>query len=404
MSPIVEFGLIALGLYSAGWVSRKLGFSPIIGYILVGIVLGPHGIVTVFETTETTELLGELGIVLLLFFMGLEFSIGRFRESGTATIRAGATDLVNFGVGFGLGLAFGLGWLAALFLGGIVYISSSGVIAKLLNERDLIAYPEAERTLGVLVFEDLAMIVILGGLGIVTAGGGWQDFVGVGLFLAFYGLLLRFGKGLLERLLAREGESLALLALALVILFSMGALELGFPEAVAAFLLGMLIAETKQREGIAESLRTWHDVAAAAFFFDVGLHVEILSALQHLPFVLVLVIATLGTNMVTAFIGGTWSGLSKRASIGHGLMLIPRGEFSLVIASLAGGVAMLPVETRDMLVGATSLYVVIMVVIGSLVYSRYDRLNDALVELLKTRAQRERAAARQRDLDSMTLD
>lgn len=404
MSPIVEFGLIALGLYVAGWISRKLGLSPIIGYILLGITLGPYGIVTVFETTETTELLGELGIVLLLFFMGLEFSVGRFRESGPATIRAGAIDLVNFGVGFGLGLAFGLGWLAALFLGGIVYISSSGVIAKLLNEKDLIAYPEAERTLGVLVFEDLAMIVILGGLGILTAGGGWQDFVGVGLFLAFYGLLLRFGKGLLERLLEREGESLALLALALVILFSMGALQLGFPEAVAAFLLGMLIAETRQREGIADSLHTWHDVAAAAFFFDVGLHVDILSALQHVPLVLVLVIATVTTNMATGFIGGIWSGMGKRASIGHGLMLLPRGEFSLVIASLAGGVAILPEEVRDTLIGATSLYVVSMVVIGSLVFSRYNRINDALVDLLKSPAQREREAERQRDLDSMTLD
>lgn len=404
MSPLVEFGLIVAGLFATGWGSKKLGLSPIIGYILLGIAFGPYGIVTIYETTTTTALLGELGLVLLLFFMGLEFSIGRFRESGTATIRAGALDLVNFGVGFGLGLAFGFGWLAALFLGGIVYISSSGVIAKLLNERDLIAYPEAERTLGVLVFEDLAMIVILGGLGILTAGGGWQDFAGVALFLVLYGVILRFGKGALERLLAREGEALALLGLAMVILFSMGALELGFPEAVAAFLLGMLVAETRRREQVFETLHPWHDVAAAAFFFDVGLHVDILSAVRHVPLVLALVLATVITNMLTGFIGGRWSGLSKRASVGHGLMLLPRGEFSLVIATLAGGVAMLPVEIREALVGATSLYVVVMVLIGSFVYARYDRLNDALVELLKTPAQREREAERARDLDSMTLD
>ena len=404
MNPLVEFGLIAGGLFGAGWGSRKLGLSPIIGYILLGILFGPYGVVTIYQTTETTALLGELGIVLLLFFMGLEFSIGRFRESGTATIRAGLADLANFAVGFFLGLAFGFGWLAALFLAGIVYISSSGVIAKLLNERDLIAYPEAERTLGVLVFEDLAMIVILGGLGILTAGGGWQDFVGVFLFLGLYAVLLRFGRGWLERLLAREGEALILLSLALVILFSMGALELGFPEAVAAFLLGMLVAETRRREDVVEALHPWHDVAAAAFFFDVGLHVEILSALRHLPLVLVLVIATIATNMASGFLGGRWSGLSRRASIGHGLMLVPRGEFSLVIASLAGGVAILPPEVRETLVGATSLYVVLMVIIGSFVFARYNALNDRLVDLLRTPAERERERERQRDLDAMTLD
>ena len=404
MTPLVEFGLIVGSLFGAGWASRRIGLSPIVGYILVGVLLGPYGIVQVFETTETTELLGELGLVLLLFYMGLEFSIGRFRESGTATIRAGVADLLNFAVGFGLGIAFGLGWLAALFLGGIVYISSSGVIAKLLNERDLIAYPEAERTLGVLVFEDLAMIVILGGLGILTAGGGWQDFAGVAAFLVVYGLILRFGRGMLDRLLAREGEALALLALALVVLFSMGALELGFPEAVAAFLLGMLVAETRRSETVAATLHPWHDVAAAAFFFDVGLHVEILSALAYVPLVLVLVLATVVSNMTTGWLGGAWSGLGRRASIGHGLMLVPRGEFSLVIASLASGVEALPIATRDMLVGATSLYVVVMVVLGSLIFGRYDQINDRLVDLFRSPAQREREAQRQRDLDSMTLD
>ena len=404
MSPLVQLGLVALGLYGAGWLSRKLGLSPVVGYLLLGVLLGPYGLVTLYPVTETTELLAELGLVLLLFFMGLEFSLSRFVESGPATVRAGLLDLLNFAVGFALGLAFGLGWLAALFLGGIVYVSSSGVIAKLLSERDLVAYPEAERTLGVLVFEDLAMIVILGGLGLLTSGGGWLDFLGVAVFLAVYGLLLRWGRRSLDRLLSREQEALVMLALALVILFSMGALQLGFPEAVAAFLLGMMLGESRERERLEEVLHPWYDVAAAVFFLDVGLHLDLVSALPQLPLALLLVAVTVLANLSTGFLGGRLSGLSRRASIGHGLMLLPRGEFSLVIASLAVGVSVLPEETRTLLVNVTSLYVLVMVVLGSLVFGHYDRINAWLVSLLKSRQERELEAERQRELDAVSLD
>lgn len=403
-SPLWEFGFIALGLYAAGWLSQKVGLSSIVGYILLGLLLGPYGVYTLYEITPITDLFGELGIVLLLFYMGLEFSLGRFLEGRRAITVAGTVDLLNFGVGLGVGLLFGFGILASLFLGGITYISSSGVIAKLLGERDLIAYPEAERTLGVLVYEDLAMVVILGGLGIVTAGGGLTDFAGVAVFLAIYALLLRFGRPSLERLLSREGEALILIALGLVVLFSIGAKSLGFPEAVAAFLLGMLVAESRFKDRLEATLHPWYDVAAAAFFLDFGLHVNIASALAQLPAALLLVLLTVVINMLTAYASGQLSGLSKRASIGHGLMLLPRGEFSLVIAGLAASVATLPVSTREALTGMTSLYVIAMVVIGSLVFRYYNELNDYLAGFLKSSAQREKEQQRKRDLESMTLD
>ena len=404
MSPILELGVIALGLYVAGWLSRKVGLSSIVGYILLGLLLGPYGVYTLYETTPITAMLGELGIIMLLFYMGLEFSLGRFFEGGRATTLSGTLDLLNFAVGVGIGFLLGMGWLAALFLGGIVYISSSGVIAKLLSERDLIAYPEAERTLGVLVFEDLAMVVILGGLGLVTAGGGIADFAGVAAFLILYALFLRFGRGVLERLLGREGEALVLLSLALVVLFSVGAKSLGFPEAVAAFLLGMMVAESRFKDRLEATLHPWYDVAAAAFFLDFGLHVDVVSALGQLPAALLLVVATIIVNMLTAYASGRLSGLSKRASVGHGLMLLPRGEFSLVIVGLAAGAAAIPEATREALVGMTSLYVIVMVILGSVVFRYYDEVNTWLAGLLKTPAQRERERARQRELDSMRLD
>lgn len=404
MTPILELGLIALGLYAAHWLSNKIGLSSIVGYILLGLLLGPYGVVTVYETSEITEVLAELGIVLLLFYMGLEFSLPRFLEGGRHTMIAGLLDLLNFALGFGLGMILGFGWLAALFLGGIVYISSSGVIAKLLTERDLIANPEAERTLGVLVFEDLAMVVILGGLGLLTAGGGLVDFLGVLLFLGLYVLLLKFGRGTLERLFSREGEALVLLSIALVVLFSMGAKQLGFPEAVAAFLLGMLVSESSFKDRIEATLHPWYDVAAAVFFLDFGLHVDILGALSYLPAAGLLIIATIVVNLFSGYLSGRLSGLSQRGSIGHGMMLLPRGEFSLIIVGLASGVALLPETTREALTGMTSLYVIVMVILGSVVYRYYDPITTWAADRLKSPAERQREAARQRELEAMRLD
>lgn len=228
----------------------------------------------------------------------------------------------------------------------------------------------------------------MGGLGIITAGGGLASFAGVALFLGAYALLLRFSQPVLERLLSREGEALVLLALAVVVLFSSLAKSLGFPEAVAAFLLGMLVAESRFKDQLEATLHPWYDVAAAAFFLDFGLHVDILSALAQLPAALLLVVATVVTNMATGYVSGQLSGLSTRASVGHGLMLLPKGEFSLIIAGLAAGVSALPESTREALVGMSSLYVLAMVILGSLVFRHYDTVNERLTDLLKTPEQR----------------
>ena len=403
MNPTLELGLIALTLYLASWASEKARLSSVVGFIAVGLLLGPGGALPLFEPSAVTDLFGELGLLLLLFFMGLEFSIARFVEGGRGTLLAGTVDLANFAVGVGLGLVLGFGAWGAVFLGAATYISSSGVIAKLLAERDLVAYPEAERTLGVLVFEDLAMVVVLGGLGLATAGGSPWRFAGVLGFLAAYALFLRFGRAGLERLLSREGEALVLLLLALVLLVSLGAQRLGFPEAVAAFLLGMVVSESRHRERVERSLGSWHEVAAAAFFFDVGLHVDLVSAARALPAAALLLVVGSASQLATGFVGGRLSGLSLRGSVGHGLMLLPRGEFSLVIIGLAAAAPQIAPEIQDQLRASVSAYVILTVVLGSVAFGRYDAISERLGRWLRSPAARRREAERQRELDAMTL-
>jgi monovalent cation:H+ antiporter-2, CPA2 family len=404
VNPVLELGLVALGLYLAGWTARRLGLASIVGYIVLGLAFGPGSLVPVYAPSETVHLFGELGLLLLLFFMGLEFSPARFAEGGRSIVLAGTIDLLNFGVGWVAGLLLGHGWLAALFLGGITYISSSGVIAKLLSERKLLAYPEAERTLGVLVYEDLAMIVILGGLGLLTSGGGWGEFAGVAVVLATYGALLRWGRPALERLLSREGEAFVLLLIAIIALGAMGADRLGFPEAVAAFLLGMMLSESDHKVRLEETLVPWRDVAAAAFFLDFGLSVELGAALAFAPVALLLAFVTAIVNLASGYAAGRLTDLSHRASIGHGLMLMPRGEFSLVIVGLAATVPALPETVRTALVGITSIYVLTLVVAGSFVFVAYDRINERLARWLLPPAARRRLDERQRKLARVELD
>ena len=403
MNPVLELGLVALGLYLAAWVSTRLGLATIVGYIVLGLAFGPGGALPIYGPSETIHLFGELGLVLLLFFMGLEFSPARFAEGGRSIVVSGSIDLLNFGVGFAAAQLLGYGWLAGLFLGGITYISSSGVIAKLLAERRLLAYPEAERTLGVLVYEDLAMILILGGLGLLTSGGGWLDFAGVAAVLIVYGVLLRWGRAPLERLLSREGETFVLLLLALVALGALGADRLGFPEAVAAFLIGMMLSESSHKERLEHTLVPWRDVAAAAFFLDFGLSVDLGAALAFAPVALLLALVTVIVNLTSGYVGGRATELSHRAAIGHGLMLIPRGEFSLVIVGLAASVTVLPEDVRAALTGITSLYVLVLVMVGSIVFVRYDQLNARLARWFMTPTARRRLRERERRLGDVRL-
>ncbi len=404
MTALLDLGVMAAVLYAGAWGSRRLRLSPVVGYLALGTLLGPYGPLPLVRLSPTVDLMSELGLVLLLFTMGLEFSLARFVDTAGPSARAGVVDLANLGVGTAVGLAFGFGWLGALFLGGVVYVSSSGVIVRLLSENDLVAYPEAERTLGVLVFEDLAMVVVLGTLGLLTAGAGWLDLAGALLFLALYGVLLRYGRPLVERALGREDEALVLLVLASVTLVAVGAHALGFPEAVAAFLLGMAFAESSHRQRVERALSSWVHVAAGAFFLGVGLHVDLASALRQLGLVIALLTATLVAGALTGYLGGLRSGLSRRASLGHAVLLVPRGEFSLVIASLAAGVGALPPEVRAAIQGATPLYVVATVLIGSFAFRHYRRIDARLARLLESPEARARRARRREDLDSVTLD
>ncbi|HEX7049802.1 MAG TPA: cation:proton antiporter [Longimicrobiales bacterium] len=326
-------GAIALGVI----IFRGVKVSSIPAFILLGLALHP-----VAGESELVEVFAVFGVVLLLFAMGLEFS-PRALVAGRARITAnGLRDLViSFPVGFVAGMFLGWGVLGALLLAGAFYVTSSAIVAKSVIEMRRTAHPETEVALGVLVFEDLAIALLLALLsGVALAGGGAvAALAGVGralLFFAVVAVLAWVVRRPLERLLSTDDDDLFLLAAgAVVLLLSGAAAASGLSEAIGAFLAGTLLSETGQKARIETLFAPFQGLFAALFFVSFGLSIDIGAfADVWLPAAIIAVLA------VVAKLGSGWwigraDGLSPRGRLALGMMLIPRGEFSIVLAGLA---------------------------------------------------------------------
>ncbi|MDS0296022.1 cation:proton antiporter [Halogeometricum luteum] len=375
-AALLELGHLFVVLAVAGAIALRLGLSVIPLYVVGGVLAGPFvagrfGLPYV-PNGEIVTLLAEVGIVLLLFFLGLEFSLDRLLESRTQITRAGVVDLVvNLPIGVAIGLVLGWSLVESLLLGGIVYISSSAIITKSLIDLGWIANPEAEPLLGTLVFEDLFIAVYLAVVTSLVLGGadaGTGSIVqSLAVAFGFLGVLLlavQYGTSLFARLLGGAGqEAFVLRTLAVVVPISGVALALGVSEAVAAFFVGMGFATSGHREKIERRLSPIRDVFGAVFFFWIGVGTDpTLLAAAAVPLVLAVALTT-PAKLLSGYLGGRAYDLSKRRSLRAGLGMVPRGEFSLVIAALAAG-GSTPVM-REIIPAFAVGYVLLMSMLGT---------------------------------------
>ncbi|WP_410766081.1 cation:proton antiporter [Haloferax sp. DFSO60] len=393
---LLEFGYLLAVLAITGAIALRVGLSVIPLYVIGGMLSGPYvagrfGLPYVADG-EIIALLAEVGIVLLLFFLGLEFSLDRLMTSRSNIGRAGAVDLaINLPLGVGIGLVLGWSLVESLLLGGIVYISSSAIVTKTLIDLGWIADPESEPLLGTLVFEDLAIAVYLAVVTSLVLGGTGGGSGGLGslaqalaISFGFLGLLLvlvqygtRFFTGVLD---VTGEEAFVLRTLAVVVPVAGFALQLGVSEAVAAFFVGMGFSTSGHRERIERRLTSVRDVFAAIFFFWIGVGTDpTLLAAVVVPLV-VAVLLTTPSKVVSGYLGGRIYDLSQHRSLRVGVGMVPRGEFSLVIAALAasGGTTVMQEIIPAFAVG----YVLLMSTIGTLLMQRSD-----LVERLVFRGQ-----------------
>jgi CPA2 family monovalent cation:H+ antiporter-2 len=399
VASLLAIGLAFVAIAVAGAVAERANLSVIPLYVVAGVFVGPNvlggmGAVAVGGGTvavpavpvdDTVTVLAELGIVLLLFFLGLEFSIDRLLAGWRRMTAAGSVDLVvNFPLGVLVGLALGWSVVEALLLGGVVYISSSAIITKSLLDLGWIANDESEPILGVLVFEDLVIAVYLALVTPIVTGGGDPTAVAVDLSVAVAVLVVLavaayFGERWAERALrADTGETFVLRTLALAVPIAGAALALGVSEAVAAFFVGVAVASTSHVERAERLLAPVRDVFAAVFFLWVGLRTDPAVLLDPVVVTALaaIVLLTGPSKVLTGFYGGRIYGLSDRRSLRVGLGMTTRGEFSLVVAALAAtGTGTVMTE----IVPAVAVgYVLVMSTVGTLAMQYSDRFEALL--------------------------
>jgi CPA2 family monovalent cation:H+ antiporter-2 len=341
----IELGLAVVGLALLARLANKWGFSAIPLYLLAGLIFGKGGLAPLKLTEDFIREGADIGVLLLLFMLGLEYSGEELMMGLRTGFPAGIADFVlNFTPGLLAGLLMGWKPLAAILLGSITYISSSGVIAKMLTELRRLDNPETKVVLSVLVFEDLAMAVYLPVVGALLLGGGPSKIaLAVSIALAAVILVLvvaaRYGEHL-SRFAAHESDEIILLTIFGTILLVAGfAQRFQVSAAIGAFLVGIAVSGpiAEQSHRLLSPLR---DLFAATFFFFFGLEIDPATLLPALPLAVGLAVVTAATKVVTGYWAARSAGIEQRGRLRAGVALIARGEFSIVIAGL--GVAMEP--------------------------------------------------------------
>jgi CPA2 family monovalent cation:H+ antiporter-2 len=364
---LIELGAVVFCLGLLARLAGRVGMSPIPLYLLGGLAFGAGGIVKLDGMKEFAHVSGEIGVILLLLMLGLEYTAAELFTGLRRSWQAGVLDLVlNFLPGAALAYLLGWGGVGAMVLGGVTYISSSGIAAKVITDLGRIGNRETPVVLSILVFEDLAMAVYLPVLTTILAG---VSFLGgltsVGIALAVVSVVLmvalRHGHHVSKAVHSENSEVFLLNVLGAALLVAGIASAMQVSAAVGAFLLGIAIsgATAHNATRILEPLR---DLFAAIFFVAFGLNTDPTSIPPVLGWALVLAVITAATKMATGIWAAKRAGIARPGRLRAGATLIARGEFSIVIAGLAVASGAVPGQ----LAALATAYVLLMAVIGPL--------------------------------------
>ena len=377
---LIELGAVVFCLGLLGRLAGRIGMSPIPLYLLGGLFFGSGGLVKLDGMHEFAHLSSEIGVILLLLMLGLEYTAAELVTGLRRSWQAGVLDLVlNFLPGAGLAVMLGWGLVGAMVMGGVTYISSSGIAAKVITDLGRIGNRETPVILSILVFEDLAMAAYLPVLTATLAGVSFLvglQTVGISLAIVTVVLVvaLRHGHHVSKALHSENSEVFLLNLLGSALLVAGVASAMQVSAAVGAFMLGIAIsgATAHSATQILEPLR---DFFAAIFFVVFGLNTDPASIPPVLGWALLLAVLTAGTKMVTGFWAAKRAGIGLPGRFRTGATLIARGEFSIVIAGLAVASGVVAQE----LAALATAYVLIMAVVGPLA----ARFVEPLVSLLR---------------------
>jgi CPA2 family monovalent cation:H+ antiporter-2 len=358
----LELGAAIVGLAVLARLANRFGFSAIPFYLLAGLAFGKGGLAPLDVSQSFIHTGAEIGVLLLLFMLGVEYTGEELKHNLRIGLPAGMVDFaLNFTPGLIAGLVLRFHPLTAVLLGGITYISSSGVIARIIGELGWSSNPETPAVLSVLVLEDLAMAIYLPLVAVLLAGGSAHKIavavlVAIATVMVILLVALCWGRQV-SRFFAHESDEIILLTTFGAVLLVGGlAQRLQVSAAVGAFLVGIAlsgpIAEKSRR--LVSPLR---DLFAATFFFFFGMEIDPATLPGMMLPAILLGLVTAGTKIFTGYWAAQRSGVDKKGRLRAGMALVARGEFSIVIAGLGAA-------SEPQLGPLAAAYVLFLVVLG----------------------------------------
>ncbi|HEU0184081.1 MAG TPA: cation:proton antiporter [Blastocatellia bacterium] len=387
---VLEMGLALTLIALASVLSYRMRFPVVPLLILTGMAVGPHAPKVgpldfrFIQSAELIEFMGRAGVLFLLFYLGLEFSISRLIQSGRSIALGGSIYIaINFAVG--IAYAYLLGWSLkeVLVVAGITTISSSAIVAKVIFDLRRTANPETEMILGIIMFEDVFLafyLSIVSGIVLSGATSLGEVLSSVGFSLAFIMGLIFIGMKatpLLNRILRIPSNEVFLLVVFACLFLLAGLGEtIHVAEAIGALLLGLVLSETEHSERIEHMIVPFRDFFGALFFFGFGLTIDPFGLGGAVWPALGAAALTIVGNVIAGMLAGLSAKLSMPASLNTGLTIVSRGEFSIIMANLAKAGGLSPV-----LQPFAALYVLILAVLGPLLTKESERIYDLLAKL-----------------------
>ena len=378
---LLTLGLLFVIAYALGRVGKLVGLPAIPIYMLVGLIASPnfHLFPLSFESADV-ELIAVFGLIFLLFSLGLEFDQDEFYGNIKALLLSGGTRiLINMTVGFGFGLWVGWGTREALIIAGVTAISSSAIITKLLIEFKRLPNRETPAILGIMVLEDVFVALYLAIVSVIIGGETdvWaiviQLAISFGFLVAMFAIA-RWGGRIVSRLIqTKDDELFTILFFGLAVAFGGIGELLGVSDAIGAFLIGLVLGASRFRTRIEQFALPLRDVFAAFFFVNFGLALDPSTFGEVLVPVLVAVVMTLIVNTLGGQLIAWFNKLTPAEGINVSAMLQTRGEFALILATLAASAGLDPRLTPF-----AGLYVLSMAIIGPVLAANSERFGAFL--------------------------
>ncbi|MCQ2008731.1 cation:proton antiporter [Sporolactobacillus sp. STSJ-5] len=403
---VFEVGTALVLVAIAALIANRLNFSIIPFLILAGMIVGPHAphfwVINLkfIHSAELIEFLGRIGILFLLFYLGLEFSTSKLIRSGKSILVGGS---VYIGINLTLGLLYpillGFPLKETLIIAGIITVSSSAIVAKVLVDLRRTGNSETELILGIIMFEDIFLAVYLSAVSGLVLGKS-QSLMGtllsillsLGYMLLFF-IIARKAAPLLNKLLKITSDEIFIIVIFASLFFVAGFSEtIHVAEAIGALLLGLVYSETDQADRMEHLVIPFRNFFGAIFFFSFGLSIDPTKLGGAVWMTLGAVLITIIGNFVAGLVAGKLAGLSYKASTNIGLTIVSRGEFSIIMANLGIAGSLMPI-----LQPFSALYVLILAIMGPIMTKESKRIYTIMNKLFRWSAPKQMVKKNQND-------